>query len=185
MTAVPPFHALYAAGFLGAASPSASPLPWPSPHSAGLGSRLPPFGDRVTTRQASLHVADWWFAPSLEKARPHASTPGSLRTPVGYYKGVLAPPSAGLAPASRHELFRTHPHDALASHSSQPMRPARHDHPKGGVTGQRHALEVDAAQAPILTAGHRTRGTPRSSGDPSVLHLRDAPPPVGDGVRHA
>ena len=40
-TAVPPFRALYAAGFLGAASPRASPLPWPSPQVTRLGSRLP------------------------------------------------------------------------------------------------------------------------------------------------
>jgi hypothetical protein len=40
---------------------------------------------------------------STEKARPQASTPRSLRTPVGCYEGVLAPPSTGLAPVSRCE----------------------------------------------------------------------------------
>src|SRR5438105_9482018 len=40
--AVPTFHALYAAGFFEAASPSASPLPWPSPCAPGLGSQLAP-----------------------------------------------------------------------------------------------------------------------------------------------
>src|SRR6266498_6095000 len=103
-TTLPPFHVPYAAGFIGAASPSASPLPWPSPHRAGLGSRLLPCGHPLTTRQTSLHAADWWIAPSLKKARPHASTPGSRRTPVGCYEGVLAPPSTGLAPVSRREL---------------------------------------------------------------------------------
>ena len=39
-SALPPFRALYAAGFFGAASPSASPLPWPSPLRSRLGSPL-------------------------------------------------------------------------------------------------------------------------------------------------
>src|SRR5712692_10248324 len=39
MTAFPPFHVPYATGFFGAASPSASPLPWPSPPSCQA--RLP------------------------------------------------------------------------------------------------------------------------------------------------
>jgi len=72
--------------------------------------RLPagPLRGLLTTRQTSLDAADWRVAPSLKKARPHASTPESLRTPVGCYEGVLAPPSTGLSPASRHELRRTH-----------------------------------------------------------------------------
>ena len=44
--------------------PSASPLPWPSPHRARLGSRLLPCGHFLSTRQTSLHAADWWVAPS-------------------------------------------------------------------------------------------------------------------------
>ena len=102
-TTLPPFHVPFAAGFLGAASSSASPLPWPSPHRARLGSRLVPCGHCITTRQTSLDAADWWVAPSLKKARPHASTPGSLQTPVGCYRGCLAPPLTGLAPVSRRE----------------------------------------------------------------------------------
>jgi hypothetical protein len=102
-TTLPPFHVPYAAGFFGAASPSASPLPWPSPHRARLGSRLLPCGHCISTRQTSLHAADWWVAPSLKKARPHASALGSLPTPVGCYRGCLAPPLTGLAPASRRE----------------------------------------------------------------------------------
>jgi len=39
-SALPPFRALYAAGFFGAAPPSTSPLPWPSPTSSRLGSPL-------------------------------------------------------------------------------------------------------------------------------------------------
>src|SRR5437667_4066402 len=103
-TTLPPFHVPYAAGFFGAAFPSTSPLPWPSPHRAGLGSRLLPCGRPLTTRQNSLYAADWWVAPSLKKARPHASTPGSRHTPVGCYRGCLAPPLTGLAPVSRREL---------------------------------------------------------------------------------
>src|SRR5439155_10125707 len=99
-TTLPPFHVPYAAGFFGAASPSTSPLPWPSPDRARLGSRLLPCGHSITTRQTSLDAADWWVAPSLKKARPHASTPGSLQTPVGCYRGCLAPPLTGLAPVS-------------------------------------------------------------------------------------
>src|SRR6478736_4792175 len=41
--AVPTFHALYAAGFFEAASPSASPLPWPSSAAPGLGAQLVSF----------------------------------------------------------------------------------------------------------------------------------------------
>src|SRR6266498_2882030 len=51
-TTFPPFHAPYAAGFFGAASPSASPLPWPSPTLPGLGSRLVPYG--VSLRRGRL-----------------------------------------------------------------------------------------------------------------------------------
>ena len=109
-TTLPPFHVPYAAGFFGAAFPSASPLPWPSPHRAGLGSRLLPYGHLVSTRQTSLYAADWWVAPSFKKARSHASTPGSLRTPVGCYRGtwlLLRPDSHRLVVVN----LRTH-HDA-------------------------------------------------------------------------
>jgi hypothetical protein len=40
---------------------------------------------------------------STKKARPHASTLGSLRTPVGCYRGCLAPPLTGPTPVSRRE----------------------------------------------------------------------------------
>src|ERR1700674_3024639 len=53
--ALPPFRALYAAGFFGAAPPSSSPLPWPSPAYAGLGSRLVPLRGRHS-RRGRLHV---------------------------------------------------------------------------------------------------------------------------------
>ena len=137
-TTLPPFHVPYAAGFFGAAFPSASPLPWPSPHRARLGSRLLPCGHTLTTRQTSLDAAGWWVAPSLKKARPHASTPGSLRTPVGCYRGVLAPPPAGLSPASRsgHQdaprwMYASHRYQEDAHASDHGHHPARRDRPVG------------------------------------------------------
>src|SRR5579871_6108109 len=42
--AVPPFHALYAAGSFGVVFPSSSPLPWPSPSAPRLGFLLAPHG---------------------------------------------------------------------------------------------------------------------------------------------
>ena len=69
-TAVPPFHAPYAAGCFGAACPRASPLPWPSPNTPGLGSLLAPEGGFCSTRQASLHAADRWLAPSQRGLGP-------------------------------------------------------------------------------------------------------------------
>ena len=103
-TAFPSFHALYAAGFFGAALPSSSHLPWPSPGTTRLGSRLSPYRETLTTRQASLHVADRWFAPSQGGLDPALPTPGSPRTTAGCYEGVLVPPSARLSLASRREL---------------------------------------------------------------------------------
>lgn len=50
LMALPPFHALYAAGFFGAASPSTSPLPWPSPSHPRLGSRLHPLRGKLLRR---------------------------------------------------------------------------------------------------------------------------------------
>src|SRR3990172_3801982 len=46
-TAIPPFHALYATGFFGPASPSSSHLPWPSPTDTRLGSLLAPCGGNL------------------------------------------------------------------------------------------------------------------------------------------
>ena len=51
-------------------TPSSSPRPWPSPQHARLGSRLVPCGWLFTTRQASLHAADWWVAPSKRGLDP-------------------------------------------------------------------------------------------------------------------
>src|SRR4029077_11221232 len=103
--AVPAFHALYAAGFLGVAAPSSSPRPWPSSAAPRLGSQLvssrrgdfDAAGLRFMLRTAGLHLP-------MRKARPRASTPRSPQTPAGYYKGDLVPPLAGLPPASHRQL---------------------------------------------------------------------------------
>src|SRR6059058_5735784 len=75
-TAVPPFRAPYAAGFVGAACPRASHLPWPSPNTPGLGSLLAPREVFLSTRQASLHAADWWLARSRGALDPALRRPG-------------------------------------------------------------------------------------------------------------
>src|SRR5205823_5776050 len=54
-TAVPAFRVPYAAGFVGAASPRASHLPWPSPNRPGLGSRLVP-SRGFSSRRGRLRV---------------------------------------------------------------------------------------------------------------------------------
>src|SRR5215210_5924090 len=51
-------------------TPSSSPRPWPSPQQPRLGSRLVPCGWLFTTRQASLHAADRWVAPSKRGLDP-------------------------------------------------------------------------------------------------------------------
>ena len=83
--AVPPFHAPYADGFFGAAPPSASPLPWPSP---------------FTTRQASLHATDWWLHPPEGELDPALQRSHLSLNVGGLLRGGLVPPLAGLAPAS-------------------------------------------------------------------------------------
>jgi hypothetical protein len=58
------FNAPYAGRFLRAALPGSSPLPWPSPRTAGLGSSsVHPKGRLLTTRQVSLDAADRLVAP--------------------------------------------------------------------------------------------------------------------------
>src|ERR1700736_4659105 len=49
--AVPTFHALYAAGFLGVATPSSSPRPWPSSAAPRLGSQL------ISSRRGDIDAA--------------------------------------------------------------------------------------------------------------------------------
>src|SRR5262245_6239700 len=102
--AVPTFHALYAAGFLGAAFPRSSPLPWPSSGHTRLGSQWAPCGDNSLDAAGFASCCGPLACTLPKRARPRASAPRSLRTPAGYYKGDLVPPLAGLAPASHREL---------------------------------------------------------------------------------
>src|SRR5439155_4209637 len=83
-SARPPFHALYAAGFFGAAAPSASPLPWPSPTQPRLGSsrrgRL-----RLMLRTGGLHpplVSQRGLDPALQ--RPDLSVRWRAATKVAW-----------------------------------------------------------------------------------------------------
>ncbi len=85
--AVPPFHALYAAGFLGAASPSSSHLPWPSPRRPGLGSLLAPFGGKILDAAGFASCCGPAVCTLLTRARPRASTPRSPHTSAGCYEG--------------------------------------------------------------------------------------------------
>lgn len=102
--AIPPFHAPYAAGFFGAASPSSSHLPWPSPMRNRLGSLLAPLGTPLRRGRLRFMLRAGGLHTLLLRARSRVSTPRSPRTPAGCYKGGLVPPSAGLSPASHREL---------------------------------------------------------------------------------
>src|SRR5207249_8998431 len=104
-SALPPFHAPYAAGFFGAAPPSPSPLPWPSPLRSRLGSPLSRLSAGPSFDAADFASCYGPVSCTLPlRARPRASTHRSLRTPTGCYKGGLVPPLAGLPPASRCRL---------------------------------------------------------------------------------
>jgi hypothetical protein len=56
-SAVQAFRSPYAGGFLGAAIPSSSPRPWPSPGFQGLGSLLTPRIPRVVLRRCRIRIA--------------------------------------------------------------------------------------------------------------------------------
>jgi hypothetical protein len=74
--AVPTFHALYAAGFLGVAVPSSSPRPWPSSADPRLGSQLVSFrrGDHDAAGFASC-------CGPLACTFPHGRLDPALRRP--------------------------------------------------------------------------------------------------------
>jgi hypothetical protein len=55
-SAVQTFRSPCAGGFLGAAYPSSSPRPWPSPLSQGLGSPLSPWVSRDLLRRCRIHL---------------------------------------------------------------------------------------------------------------------------------
>ena len=107
--AIPTFRILYAGGFLTAALPSASPLPWPSPRKSRLGSllfRLSP--GKITARQISRDATDCRFA-----SLPSEDIVSGLRRPdfAGFvsssplsYSGRWVATEAGLSPASPARL---------------------------------------------------------------------------------
>ena len=94
----------YAGGFIGAALPGSSRLPWPSPCYSGLGSPLSPHGVGLTTRQTSLHAADRTVAPSNEALdaglRRRAFPPDA----ASLLPGSLMTTRTGLPPAGGDEL---------------------------------------------------------------------------------
>src|SRR6266849_5052313 len=103
-TAVPTFHAPYAAGFFGAARPRSSPLPWPSSGYTRLGAQFAPHGAHSFDAAGFASCCGPLACTLPKRARPRASTPRSPQTSAGCYKGDLVPPLAGLAPASHREL---------------------------------------------------------------------------------
>ena len=105
------FHVHYAGGFIGAALPGSSRLPWPSPCYSGLGSPLSPHGVGLTTRQTSLHAADRTVAPSNEAfdagRRRRAFPPDA----ASLLPGSLVTTRTGLSPVGGDELAS--PHDQV------------------------------------------------------------------------
>src|SRR3954468_15284219 len=81
-------------------TPGSSPLPWPSPRRAGLGSSFITF----TTRQASLDAAD------RSVASPNGALDAALRRRAfppdagSLLPGLLAATRTGLSPAGDDEL---------------------------------------------------------------------------------
>jgi hypothetical protein len=102
---VRPFRSLYPGGFLTAALPGSSRLPWPSPFHPRLGSPLSRSrGLKLTGRQDSLHATD------RSLARPHGTLDAGLQRrafPPGaasLLPGALALTGTGLSPAGGCEL---------------------------------------------------------------------------------
>src|SRR5206468_825673 len=141
--AVPTFHALYAAGFFGAASPSSSPLPWPSSGYTRLGAQLAPCGVRIHDAAGFASCCGPLACTLPKRARPRAPTPRSPQTPAGCYEGDLVPPSAGLAPASHRELDRTR---------CTRLRPRKLSSPTSSNSGESRQYLVDE-QAQVAGIG--------------------------------
>ena len=129
--AVPTFHALYAAGFFGAASPSSSPLPWPSTSPPGLGSQLAPDTEwGISARQASLHMrivqllirAILQASPPLTEATSPSSTT-SCRRSGRYDRHSHSCPAAdrGTAPSVDRPPREGRPNCPIRGHCSWAM----------------------------------------------------------------
>src|SRR4051812_40737527 len=103
------FNAPYAGRFIGAALPGSSPLPWPSPPTAGLGSSSPhPKGGLLTTRQASLDAADRLVAPPEGLLTLGFDPTRFPDQAASLLPGLLAATRTGLTPAGDDELMLDH-----------------------------------------------------------------------------
>ena len=157
------FRALYAGESFTAALPGSSPLPWPSPFLAGLGtpSPHPQRAGRLTTRQASLHVTDRSVAhPANRDARRWASTPPVSRR---HRQPATGPPDS--YPDRTYTGKRRRAYESAINHL--------HDQPPTLWTHCRYTL------APIFT--QRIRPQSGLGSGELVAELAIAPPGDGDG----
>jgi len=104
---LPAFRVLYPGGFLTAALPRASPLPWPSPVRRGLGSLLAARGGGcvITRPQTSLGCYGLQGClPSLSKTLSAGFSGGFSPTVAALLPGGWDLTGTGLAPASPTRL---------------------------------------------------------------------------------
>lgn len=105
LMAFPAFRSPYAGGFLKAALPDSSPLPWPSRCMKRSAPSCSPCGVNISALQDSLYGTDYWFAlPSQEDTALHHTR--SPRYSGSLLRGSLAITAAELTPASHQNLSR-------------------------------------------------------------------------------
>ena len=124
-SAVQTFRSPYAGGFLGAVIPSSSPRPWPSPHSERARLPLVPAqtAGSVTTLQDSIDATDRLLARPPKGLCRDASTLRISPRAGHQLHGCLVTTVAGLPPASRIQLPRTHPRVATSHSGFLPTQP--------------------------------------------------------------
>lgn len=98
-TAFPASRSPYAEEFFGAATPDASPLPWPSLPLKSSALPCSPRGANMSALQDSLHGTGYWFAPPSRRDTPLRHT-RSPRCNGSLLRGPLAITATGLSPAS-------------------------------------------------------------------------------------
>ena len=109
--ALSPFRALYAGGFVDAASPGTSRRPWPSPVLARLGSPLLPLRGlpyrrgRLRFMLRTGELLDPLTGPLSRRFAGRLSPGGGRQLPGG-----LVPTRTGLSPAGQCELAQVHPY---------------------------------------------------------------------------
>jgi len=93
----------YAGGFLTAAFPGSSPLPWPSLIREQFGSLFSRFRVAISTLQDSLYVAGCYFASLSQGVTTlrHSQSPDCTGCLL---RGLLSATTTGLAPASKRCL---------------------------------------------------------------------------------